>query len=79
MYFQKGLLKSICKKLWDAELGLEMLEEWKEAAVKAEGQHKMSRAMDGEPEWRRGMTTPAVVVAATAAPSSAASSLMSQS
>src|SRR6187551_2488074 len=79
VYFQKGLLKSIRKKLWDAQLGLEMLEEWKEAAVKAEGRHKMSRAMDGEPEWRRRTTTPAVVVAATAAPSPAAPSPMSQS
>ena len=42
VYFQKGLLKSICKKLWDAQLGPEMLEEWKEAAVKAEGQHNVA-------------------------------------
>ena len=37
VYFQKGLLKSIRKKLWDVQPGPETLEEWKEAAVKAEG------------------------------------------
>src|SRR6187551_1168591 len=79
MYFQRGLLQSIRKKLWDAQPGPDTLEEWKEAAVKAEGRHKMARAMDGGNEWRRRTTTPAVVVAATANPSPAASSLTSQS
>jgi hypothetical protein len=37
VYFQKGLIPSICKKLWDAQPGPDMLEEWKEVAVKAEG------------------------------------------
>ena len=40
VYFQKGLLKSIRKKLWDAQPGPETLEEWKEAVVKAKGQVK---------------------------------------
>ena len=48
-------------------------------AVKAEGRHKMSRAMDGEPEWRRRTTTPAVVVAATATPPSVVSTTTPQS
>jgi hypothetical protein len=47
VYFQKGLILSIRKKLWDAQPGLDTLEEWKEAAMKAKGQHKMSKAMEG--------------------------------